>query len=1298
MSETSVTIAKHPQLDPAEDFYRLRREGIGFIEQMGSRLWTDYNESNSGITIFEALCYAITDIGYRTGWNIRDILPPATPSPDKNTPFPNQAFFTARKILTVNPWTRDDFRRLLIDLDTVRNAWIFCKECACDTSYFAWCRQEELSLSYQPPEDSAHEPVEVWPLGLYEALLELESDPGTGDLNDRKVETATALQDGDGNGTHPLTVELRFQEIALSDREHWSLFLESDDAFADKNGQSFHLRLTRFGATKSYDVLSDPQLDDAGRNAYLRRHWRHVFYLTLEIELTPSGRKIVLENAALRLFGTAGSRRTVTVQELKALLEERSSKGLIQRYRKKEILKAAAVSHAKAALSSHRNLNEDFCRVKVINIEEIAVCADVETAPDADIERVQAQIWFEIEQYFNPPVPFYSLQELLDEGHPVEEIFNGPELESGFLKSGDLQAASLKTVLCVSDLINRLMDIEGVIAVNHLQLTKYDTEGQVVKGAADPTWNSEGKPIFDAGKNSASWLLYLGLQHQPRLYRNASQFLFYKNGLPFRPRMDEALDTLTQLRAEAERSKLRSAPNDLPVPAGEYRNPSDYFPVQYSFPLTYGIGPDQLPLNASARRRAQARQLKAYLMVFEQILANALTQLAHAADLFSLDPAVNRTYFVTLLSEGLIKGYAELVSGLDQAKLETLMETEPEFQKRRNRFLDHLLARFGEQYEEYTLLLAKTLGQQVAASRLIDDKIAFLSAYPVISYDRGRAFDYTMAPCTQSNQPGIKKRISLLLGFPDLSFRWNAGAKADGTDLQHELKLQDPHSRVHFTATPDGSLVPLVTAFLQRVAPAVPPERYQVEYAAGAFLVRPLDAEGNPLDSFTVAPKAHAEGRALRDGLEKGFAKLLVHMVQPESYLILEESGRFLWQLEDDGGGVLGRFSRVFDSKDAAATLRDEMTAWSANERLIVVEHLLLRPKFPGDALYPACTEGACETCGAEDPYSFRLSFVMPGWTAPFNTDLEMRGFADRAIRQEIPSHLVGKICWVGNDGFIEDLCDPVVTELARIIESRGLISGGVSSTGQEACDCAAAVYQAFSAAFEGWYQGKFLQHFHPDALKMELEVEFDATVKPEEIACAAQLEWELWKELFALMVEHFREVALYGWQFERFQAAWCKWLELNRTFDWTEERLQERVEAILALNLASVADTGSSQSHLLCKCAGAILIHYGMEFYQWMDGLFRSGSFDAQAPLPAFPIDLAATCHGLTFKGGTLEKIRALLEDRYHAYREVSYRLWVVVNLLGGLRNTYPPATLHDCDEGNDTNPVRLGTTALGS
>ncbi len=269
MSDLSPTIPKAPALMPAEDFYRLRLGGIGFIEEMGSRLWTDYNEHDSGIAILEALCYAITDLAYRIGWDIKDLLAPQVPVSDKAHPYPHQAFFTAREILTVNPTTPDDFRRLLIDLDLVRNAWVFCRKCACDVSYYAWCALDQLRLAYQSPAQNQNlTPKLVWPLGLHEALLELEEDPHLGDLNDRKIVSTSVLRDS--TGLHTTILELRFPDSSLIDRTLWQLFLASDDAFDNKNGQSFDLTVTSFSTVKGYDIFSDPNLDDNARNLFVR--------------------------------------------------------------------------------------------------------------------------------------------------------------------------------------------------------------------------------------------------------------------------------------------------------------------------------------------------------------------------------------------------------------------------------------------------------------------------------------------------------------------------------------------------------------------------------------------------------------------------------------------------------------------------------------------------------------------------------------------------------------------------------------------------------------------------------------------------------------------------------------------------------------------------------------------------------------------------------------------------------------------------------------------------------------------
>ena len=67
------------------------------------------------------------------------------------------------------------------------------------------------------------------------------------------------------------------------------------------------------------------------------------------------------------------------------------------------------------------------------------------------------------------------------------------------------------------------------------------------------------------------------------------------------------------------RNKLNGHAPDIPVPAGNYMQLDEYASIEYLFPLTYGIGKAGLPANAGDERRAQAKQLKAYLLFYDQL-------------------------------------------------------------------------------------------------------------------------------------------------------------------------------------------------------------------------------------------------------------------------------------------------------------------------------------------------------------------------------------------------------------------------------------------------------------------------------------------------------------------------------------------------------------------------------------------------------------------------------------------------------------------------------------------------------
>ena len=244
-------------------------------------------------------------------------------------------------------------------------------------------------------------------------------------------------------------------------------------------------------------------------------------------------------------------------------------------------------------------------------------------------------------------------------------------------------------------------------------------------------------------------------------------------------------------------------------------------------------------------------------------------------------------------------------------------------------------------------------------------------------------------------------------------------------------------------------------------------------------------------------------------------------------------------------------------------------------------------------------------------------------------------------------------------------------------------------------------IYPAFSRSFTRWYDDKTGLYVHPDVLATALEAEFTATVDPAGIACTTTLDTALWANIQGLMVRHFAQIAFSGWQFERFADAWRAWLPANAAIDWTEQRLQERVEVLLTGSVLAGTVPATDQTARLCRCAAAFLTQYGQNFYTWMSDTVKAGVAFADLDFRQFDPDKPSPltlCTELTVKAGTLDALRALLTARYSTYAGVSYRLQTVVNLLSKLRNTYPGATLHDCDDGSDQNPVRLGSTALGS
>ena len=959
-----ITISKTPQLDKSQDYNFLYGEGLKYIEELGSKLWTDYNEHDPGITILEALCYSITELGYRAGLPIQNLLAGA----DGKMPA-SQPFFTAGEILTQSPLTIIDYRKLLIDIAGVHNAWLFVNDfyiegknqlTAGEVPIYADCKNDKLTY-----EVNTHQ---LYLSGLYKVLIDLENDLQFGDLNNGDIVLLTPAV----NGAAPAR-SFKAGEVSLT-----LSFPKWNDLNVSKEV---------LGCDPATIIVSDipvitNDIEDIWKlSVTFSCNTNSAVNLTaqISIDLQPAGGKLTLAETQ-SFFTTTFSTQLIYLYALKIQKAKQTIQTVIR------------------VLNANRNLCEDFVSVSTIDDEEIAVCCDIDVIPSADIEAVQAKVFYAIEEYFNPTVTFYTLDDLLNKGKTTDEIFEGPKLAHGFIDSSELAGAQLRQTIYASDIINLIMDIDGVTAARNFKMTKYNSDG---------TANSTLK-----GK---SWCMPVSPWHKPVFSETKSKIIFYKNKITYLPSLKEVRDTLKWLRASGMNNKLNGHALDIPLPDGMFTEVDDFTSIEYLFPLTYGIGKAGLPPTATDERRAQANQLKAYLMFYDQLLADYFSQLKNAGSLFSISDSV-QTYYAQFLdsikdieavyanngSDILLQNVLQNqdASAAVVNEWQKLYETNEKFLDRRNRFLDHLMARFAESFNDYVLLMYSLNFQTQQVSKitpadLIKDKINFLKDYPQISYERARAFNYypqkddfsidTTSLWDTANTSGLEKKGCRLGGFDD----------------------------------PDSTIKSYFRRFL-----------YCID---NATIITTGDTP--PKFSFIFSNK---NGDSLQsvfydgDNAEENMYKSLVSVVDfflAEKNIGIQQTGsNWKVSVEDGSGNVLASGKEFMTETEAKQSLQKFIvefnTTCSNNDGLHLIEHILLRPRIPADTarpfvLAPVCLDKDCDFCGEQDPYSFRMTIVLPYWPAHLRS-MAFRAYFEDVVRRESPAHTVVKVCWLSNSSMYQ--------------------------------------------------------------------------------------------------------------------------------------------------------------------------------------------------------------------------------------------------------------------------------------
>lgn len=549
------------------DFDFLREEGIHLIQKLTGAFWTDYNEHDPGVTILEQLCYALTEISYRTQFDIKDILY----SENKT----EQSFFRPDQVLPCNALTINDYRKLLFDsVFEIKNVWLFP----------VISHNSELN-------------------GLYRILLDVDETVSTENSKQRVLQKALSV------------------------------------------------------------------------------------------------------------------------------------------------------------FNENRNLGEDIEEINILNPLDIKLVADIDLSGEVSPEKVMAQILFKVDEYLCPEIKFYSLEELIEQGYSLNDIFNGPLLKHGFVKTEELPAKIDK--ILISEIMKIIMQINGVSSVKNLKL--------VADGV-------EYENQINIGPYQLPKLISIDKDQNVQ-----NTIEFYKNGISNQTlNIEEVKRTLNEMRS-ANRRVYRLSEETIEIPKGEKLDLKSYYSIQNQFPTIYGIGEDGIPHSPSEKRKGQAMQLKGYLMLFEQLLANSLAQLEHTKELLSIGGSYSKSYYSQPLnsvpqSELLFKNTDEVEVDLLSPDnepipinyikgLPKIMEMGEDHHDRIQRLLDYLLALHGEEFGQSLSQFNYYFTKHEFERFLINNKTYFLQFLPFINKNRTKGFNYQKTLSAIGNISGIEAKISVLLGL-----------------------------------------------------------------------------------------------------------------------------------------------------------------------------------------------------------------------------------------------------------------------------------------------------------------------------------------------------------------------------------------------------------------------------------------------------------------------------------------------------------------------------------------------------
>ena len=411
-------------------------------------------------------------------------------------------------------------------------------------------------------------------------------------------------------------------------------------------------------------------------------------------------------------------------------------------------------------LMKNRPLGTDFQKVQILKKDELSIDAKLKIDSFVLGETILSEIYFQIEKILNPNIKFQDFESMRDTGRSVADIFSGPVPLKGFIDSKDF---TLKTnEIYISEIREVIEKIDGVLEIEEIHLFKNG-----IKVFEDLiTFGEDNYPFLKKNINT-----YNAASEQIKLYRDN---IFYEIDTII---LSQLYDSLSISQKTNYYKSIKPQKIDL---SGRFSKAEieQYYSIQNEFPAVYGLKENELPSKADKKRIGQVKQLRGFLMLFEQLMANHLSQLANFHQIFSTQSEIKSTYFKQYADE--VPGLKELISfDNKEAYLEylnTISESKNKFYKRRTQIVDHLLARFGENFNTETLSKLMKIEFENSSDLQINEfilnsKIKYAKKIVENGQNKSLGLNYKTDTWDTENTSGLETRLKILLGIENTTFR-----------------------------------------------------------------------------------------------------------------------------------------------------------------------------------------------------------------------------------------------------------------------------------------------------------------------------------------------------------------------------------------------------------------------------------------------------------------------------------------------------------------------------------------------